>query len=130
MIMNMSVWESPEAWPRSCTPPGAGRVLQHRGEWLKRMTEAYTALWWIPQVTMPSHIRRGAPDPATPPARPHPGCLHAPGAVPAPRRRGARTRARAVRDGLSRPDRGQKAPPARPQAASTRYASRTPQPVA
>ena len=44
-------------------PRGAGRVrvLRHppagaarRRQWFERMTEAYTALWWIPRGTVPS----------------------------------------------------------------------------
>ncbi len=54
VIMNMSVWESPEALAAFVYSAGHRRVLQRRREWFERMAEAYTALWWIPRGTVPS----------------------------------------------------------------------------
>jgi hypothetical protein len=53
VIMNMSVWESPEALAAFVYSAGHRQVLQRRREWFERMTEAYTALWWIPRGTVP-----------------------------------------------------------------------------
>ena len=54
VIMNMSVWESPEALAAFVSSAGHRRVLRRRREWFEPMTEAYTALWWIPQGTVPT----------------------------------------------------------------------------
>jgi hypothetical protein len=41
-------------WPRSSTPVTHRRVLRRRREWFERMTEAFTALWWITRGTTPT----------------------------------------------------------------------------
>jgi hypothetical protein len=54
IIMNMSVWESPEALAAFVYSDTHRRVLARRRQWFERMTEAYTALWWIPRGTVPT----------------------------------------------------------------------------
>lgn len=53
VIVNMSVWESPEALAAFVYSDVHRRVLARRRKWFERMTEAYTALWWIPRGTVP-----------------------------------------------------------------------------
>ncbi len=54
VIMNMSVWASPEALAAFVYSDTHRAVLTKRRQWFERMTEAYTALWWIPRGTTPS----------------------------------------------------------------------------
>ena len=54
VIVNLSVWESPEALAAFVYSDTHRTVLRQRREWFERMTEAYTALWWIPRGTIPS----------------------------------------------------------------------------
>jgi Domain of unknown function (DUF3291) len=54
VIVNMSVWESPEALGEFVYSETHRRVLRRRRQWFERMAEAYTALWWIPRGTVPS----------------------------------------------------------------------------
>ena len=54
VIMNMSVWESPDALAGFVYSAAHRAVLRRRREWFERMTEAYTALWWIRRGTVPS----------------------------------------------------------------------------
>jgi len=53
VIVNLSVWASPEALAAFVYSDVHRRVLTRRREWFERMTEAYTALWWIPRGTVP-----------------------------------------------------------------------------
>jgi Domain of unknown function (DUF3291) len=53
VIVNMSVWESPEALAAFVYSAAHRAVLARRRQWFQRMTEAYTALWWIPRGTVP-----------------------------------------------------------------------------
>jgi hypothetical protein len=53
VIVNMSVWESPEALAAFVYSAAHRVVLARRREWFERMNEAYTALWWIPRGTVP-----------------------------------------------------------------------------
>ena len=53
VIVNLSVWESPEALAAFVYSDAHRRVLARRRQWFERMTEAYTALWWIPRGTVP-----------------------------------------------------------------------------
>jgi len=53
VIMNMSVWESPESLAAFVYSAGHRQVLRRRREWFERMAEAYAALWWIPRGTVP-----------------------------------------------------------------------------
>ena len=54
VLVNLSVWESPEALAAFVYSDTHRAVLRQRREWFERMTEAYTALWWIPRGTTPS----------------------------------------------------------------------------
>jgi Domain of unknown function (DUF3291) len=54
VIVNLSVWESPEALAAFVYSDVHRAVLRQRRQWFERMTEAYTALWWIPRGTVPS----------------------------------------------------------------------------
>jgi hypothetical protein len=54
VIVNMSVWETPEALAAFVYSDTHRRVLAQRRQWFERMTEAFTALWWIPRGTVPT----------------------------------------------------------------------------
>jgi hypothetical protein len=54
VIVNMSVWETPEALAAFVYSDTHRPVLAQRRQWFERMTEAYTALWWIPRGTVPT----------------------------------------------------------------------------
>ena len=53
VIVNLSVWTSPEALAAFVYSDAHRAVLARRRQWFERMTEAYTALWWIPRGTVP-----------------------------------------------------------------------------
>ncbi len=53
VIVNLSVWESPEALAAFVYSDVHRQVLARRRQWFNRMTEAYTALWWIRRGTVP-----------------------------------------------------------------------------
>ncbi len=53
VIVNLSVWASPEALAAFVYSDTHRAVLARRRQWFERMTEAYTALWWIPRGTVP-----------------------------------------------------------------------------
>jgi hypothetical protein len=48
IIVNMSVWESPEALHAYAYRGGHLEVMRRRREWFERMTDAHLVLWWIP----------------------------------------------------------------------------------
>ena len=52
ILINMSVWESVDALAAFVYGRAHIAVLRRRREWFARMTDAYTALWWVP----PGHI--------------------------------------------------------------------------
>jgi hypothetical protein len=54
VIVNMSVWESPEALADFVYSAEHRGVLRRRRQWFERMSEASTALWWIPRGSVPS----------------------------------------------------------------------------
>jgi hypothetical protein len=55
VIVNLSVWTSIEALEAfAYHDEGHRAVLKRRGEWFERHREAHTALWWIPQGTIPT----------------------------------------------------------------------------
>jgi len=54
VIMNMSVWASVEALAAFVYSAEHRTVLRRRREWFESMTQAYTALWWIPAGTVPT----------------------------------------------------------------------------
>src|SRR5580698_456311 len=53
VLVNMSVWESVEALAAYVYSDAHRQVLRRRRQWFERMTEAYTALWWIPRGHVP-----------------------------------------------------------------------------
>jgi hypothetical protein len=82
VIVNMSVWESAEALAAFVYSDIHRQVLRRRREWFEQMTEAYTALWWIPLGTIPGtieaeqrvrHLRAHGPAPDAFTLRTHPG---------------------------------------------------------
>jgi hypothetical protein len=54
IIINMSVWESVEALAAYVYSDAHRAVLRRRREWFEQMTDAYTALWWIPRGHIPT----------------------------------------------------------------------------
>jgi hypothetical protein len=72
ILINMSVWESVEALAGYVYGTAHIAVLRRRREWFERMTDAYTALWWIPRGRIPTiheaedrvrHLRAHGPTP-------------------------------------------------------------------
>lgn len=73
IIVNMSVWESPEALSDfTFRNPGHVAVMRRRREWFVPMKEAFAVLWWIPAGHVPTvaeaeerleHLRRHGPTP-------------------------------------------------------------------
>ena len=72
ILINMSVWESVEALAAFVYGPAHIAVLRRRREWFERMTDAFTALWWIPRGHIPTtqeaedrikHLRAHGPAP-------------------------------------------------------------------
>jgi Domain of unknown function (DUF3291) len=72
VIVNMSVWQSVESLADFVYSASHRPVLRRRREWFEPITEAYTALWWIPAGTIPTtsdaearirHLRRRGPTP-------------------------------------------------------------------
>ena len=72
VIMNMSVWASVESLAGFVYSGEHLPLLRRRREFFEHMTEAYTALWWIPAGTLPSigdaeyrvrHLREHGPTP-------------------------------------------------------------------
>ena len=53
VIVNLSVWASPGALAAFVYSDAHRAVLARRRQWFERMTEAHTALWWIPRGTVP-----------------------------------------------------------------------------
>jgi hypothetical protein len=54
IIVNMSVWASPEALHAYVYGPEHRGVLQRRREWFEPLEEAYSAMWWIPAGERPT----------------------------------------------------------------------------
>jgi heme-degrading monooxygenase HmoA len=53
LIMNMSAWESVEAFAAFVYGPEHSAVMRQRREWFVPM-QVYTAAWWIPAGTLPT----------------------------------------------------------------------------
>ncbi len=53
LIMNMSVWESVEAYAAFVFSPEHSAVMRRRRRWFVPM-QVYTAAWWIPAGTRPT----------------------------------------------------------------------------
>lgn len=73
ILVNFSVWESPEALHTFVYHAAHAEVMARRREWFGRMTEAFLVLWWVPAGHRPSvgeaiarleQLRRDGPTPA------------------------------------------------------------------
>ena len=54
IIVNYSVWESPEVLRDYVFKGGHADVMKRRREWFSRMAEAYVVLWWVPAGHRPT----------------------------------------------------------------------------
>lgn len=54
IIVNLSVWESPEALGDFVFASPHLDVLRRRREWFEKMAAAYVAMWWIPAGAIPT----------------------------------------------------------------------------
>lgn len=54
VIVNMSVWESIECLHAYVYRSAHVKIMARRKEWFDHMPEAYTVLWWVPQVHRPT----------------------------------------------------------------------------
>lgn len=54
ILVNLSVWESPEHLKQFTYRGAHAQVLRQRKEWFERLSDAYMALWWIPSGHIPS----------------------------------------------------------------------------
>lgn len=54
VIVNMSVWASLEELKAFVYRSDHRAVMARRREWFERMTDAYTALWWVPADVAPT----------------------------------------------------------------------------
>ncbi len=50
MLINMSVWETIETLYQFVYQSAHVDYLKRRKEWFEKMTEMYSALWWIPET--------------------------------------------------------------------------------
>lgn len=54
ILVNMSVWQSPETLRAFVYDDAHRSYLRRRREWFERMDEAITVLWWVPAGHRPS----------------------------------------------------------------------------
>jgi hypothetical protein len=54
VIVNLSVWESPEALWEFTYRSGHLEVMRRRREWFARHVEAYLVMWWVPAGHVPT----------------------------------------------------------------------------
>jgi len=54
VIVNFSVWETPDHLHAFVYRTAHAEVMRRRREWFARLTEAYTVLWWVPAGHHPS----------------------------------------------------------------------------
>ncbi len=54
VIINLSVWESPDALHEFVFRTGHAAFLRRRREWFARMDDAYLVCWWVPAGHVPS----------------------------------------------------------------------------
>lgn len=73
MLLNMSVWESPETLRAFTYTTAHTAVLRRRREWFERLEVAHLVLWWVPTGHVPTidealdrldRLRRDGPSPA------------------------------------------------------------------
>lgn len=56
VIINYSVWESPEALRDYVYSGGHAEVMKRRREWFSRMSQPYMVLWWVPAGHRPTMV--------------------------------------------------------------------------
>jgi len=70
IIVNLSVWESPEALERFVWQTVHKNVYARRGEWFEAIEEMYLAMWWVAPGHAPTvaearerleHLRKSGP---------------------------------------------------------------------
>jgi hypothetical protein len=54
ILVNMSVWESPEHLMDYAYKSAHKEVMQNRKEWFDPMEEAHLAMWWVPADSEPT----------------------------------------------------------------------------
>jgi Domain of unknown function (DUF3291) len=54
MIINLSVWESPDQLQDFVYRGAHSPILRRRREWFEKMAEAYLVCWWVPAGTVPT----------------------------------------------------------------------------
>ena len=54
VLVNLSVWASPEALRGFVYASRHLDVMRHRRAWFQRMPDPYLALWWVPAGTIPT----------------------------------------------------------------------------
>ena len=53
ILVNMSVWETPEALKHFVYETAHIELLRHRHQWFEKFSNAYSALWWVPKEHRP-----------------------------------------------------------------------------
>lgn len=56
ILVNMSVWQSPELLRAFVYDEGHRSYLKRRREWFERLAEAVTVLWWVPTGYRPTLV--------------------------------------------------------------------------
>jgi len=54
MLVNMSVWESAEAFERFVWQTVHAKIYQHKGRWFEAMDKPHFAMWWIEAGHIPT----------------------------------------------------------------------------
>jgi len=54
ILINLSVWESPDHLKQFVYRSAHAQVMRQRKEWFARFGDAYVALWWIPKGDVPT----------------------------------------------------------------------------
>lgn len=54
LILNMSVWESPDALSDFVYRTQHAAFMRRRREWFEKFAASYLALWWVPVGTVPT----------------------------------------------------------------------------
>lgn len=54
MLLNMSVWESVEQLRHFVYQTAHKELVRQRHAWFEKLTDVYTALWWVPSGHIPS----------------------------------------------------------------------------
>ncbi len=54
LLVNLSVWETPEALEKYVWQTIHKRVYQKRDKWFEHMEQAYFVMWWIEQGQIPT----------------------------------------------------------------------------